>query len=117
MKNSNKIDSLVSFTETDLRVDRPYQSENFTRTNLGYQRSGNETLIATPFNRTDDLETILFKTNVLNDPEVLPTFTNFNDNSYECPNSKAIFSKKIGKVISTVSSTCLLYTSPSPRDS
>jgi len=105
MKNSNKIDSLVSFTETDLRVDRPYQSENFTRTNLGYQRQGNENLISIPFNRNDDLETILFKTNVLNDPEVLPTFTNFNDVSYECPNSKAIFSKKIGKVISTVSNT------------
>ena len=28
--NSNKIDSLVSFTETDLRVDRPYQSENLS---------------------------------------------------------------------------------------
>ena len=105
MKNSNKIDSLVSFTETDLRVDRPYQSENFTRTNLGYQRQGNENLISTPFNKNDDLETILFKTNVLNDPEVLPTFTKYNEHSFECPNSKAIFSKKIGKVISTVSNT------------
>ena len=103
--NSNKIDSLVSFTETDLRVDNPYRSENFTRSNFGYQRQGNENLISTPFNRNDDLETILFKTNVLNDPEVLPTFTKFNDLSYECPNSKAIFSKKIGKVISTVSNT------------
>ena len=103
--NLNKIDSLVSFTETDLRVDRPYQSENFTRTNLGYQRQGNENLISTPFNRNDDLETILFKTNVLNDPEVLPTFTKFNDVSYECPNRRSIFSKKIGKVISTVSDT------------
>ena len=103
--NSNKIDSLVSFTETDLRVDSHYRSENFTRSNLGYQRSGNETLIATPFNRNDDLETILFKTNVLNDPEVLPTFTKYNEQSFECPNSKAIFSKKIGKVISTVSNT------------
>jgi hypothetical protein len=103
--NSNKIDSLVSFTETDLRVDRPYQSENFTSTNLGYQRKGNEDQISTAFNKNDDLETILFKTNVLNDPEVLPTFTKYNDNSYECPNSKAIFSKKIGKVISTVSNT------------
>jgi len=103
--NPNKIDSLVSFTQDDLRVDRPYQSENFTRTNLGYQRQGNENLISTPFNRTDDLETILFKTNVLNDPEVLPTFTRYNEQSFECPNSKAIFSKKIGKVISTVSNT------------
>ena len=58
MNNSNKIDSLVSFTENDLRVDKPYQSENFTRTNLGYQRQGNETLISTPFNRNDDLKTI-----------------------------------------------------------
>ena len=112
MKNSNKIDSIVSFSDKELRVDRHYRSENFTRTNLGkeinnlgYHRQGNENLISTPFNRTDDLETILFKTNVLNEPEVLPTFTNFNDNSYECPNSKAIFSKKIGKVISTVSKT------------
>ena len=39
--NSNKIDSLVSFTETDLRVDRHYQNENFTRSNLGYKRQGN----------------------------------------------------------------------------
>jgi len=105
MKNLNKIDSIVSFSDKELRVDRHYRSENFTRTNLGYQRQGNENLISTPFNRNDDLETILFKTNVLNDPKVLPTFTKFNDISYECPNSKAIFSKKIGKVISTVSST------------
>ena len=41
MKNSNKIDSLVSFTETDLRVDSHYRSENFNRTNYGYQRQGN----------------------------------------------------------------------------
>ena len=105
MKNSNKIDSLVSFTETDLRVDSHYQNDNFTRTNLGYQRQGNENLISAQFNRNDDLETILFKTNVLNDPEVLPTFTKYNDVSYECPNRKSIFSKKIGKVISTVSDT------------
>ena len=103
--NSNKIDSLVSFTQDDLRVDRPYQSENFTRTNLGYKRQGNEDQISTAFNKNDDLETILFKTNVLNDPEVLPTFTKYNEQSFECPNSKAIFSKKIGKVISTVSNT------------
>ena len=103
--NSNKIDSLVSFTETDLRVDSHYRSENFTRSNLGYQRQGNENLISAQFNRNDDLETILFKTNVLNDPEVLPTFTKYNDVSYECPNRKSIFSKKIGKVISTVSDT------------
>ena len=69
--NSNKIDSLVSFTETNLRVDSHYQNDNFTRTNLGYQRQGNENLISTPFNRNDDLETILFKTTVLNDPEAL----------------------------------------------
>jgi len=105
MKNSNKIDSLVSFTETDLRVDSHYQNDNFTRTNLGYQRQGNENLISAQFNRNDDLETILFKTNVLNDPEVLPTFTKYKDVSYECPNRKSIFSKKIGKVISTVSDT------------
>ena len=103
--NSNKIDSLVSFTEKDLRVDNHYRSENFTRSNLGYKRQGNEDQISTAFNKNDDLETILFKTNVLNDPEVLPTFTKFNDVSYECPNNKAIFSKKIGKVISTVSDT------------
>ncbi len=103
--NSNKIDSLVSFTEKDLRVDSHYQNDNFTRANLGYKRDGNETKISVPFNRNDDLETTLFKANVLNDPEVLPTFTKYNDNSYECPNSKAIFSKKIGKVISTVSNT------------
>jgi len=53
MKNSNKIDSLVSFTETDLRVDRHYRGENFNRTNLGYQRQGNENLISTPFDRND----------------------------------------------------------------
>ena len=94
MKNSNKIDSLVSFTETDLRVDNHYRSENFTRTNLGYQRQGNENLISTAFDRNDDLETILFKTNVLNDPEVLPTFTKYNEQSFECPNSKAILVKK-----------------------
>ena len=46
MKNLNKIDSLVSFTETDLRVDSHYRSENFTRSNLGYQRQGNENLIS-----------------------------------------------------------------------
>ena len=103
--NSNKIDSLVSFTETDLRVDRPYQSENFTRTNLGYQRQGNENLISTPFNRNDDLKTILFKTNVLNDPELKPTFTRVNDVSYECPNTKAVFSNRLGKVLATVSNT------------
>ena len=71
MKNSNKIDSLVSFTQDDLRVDRHYRGENFNRTNLGYQRQGNENLISTPFDRNDDLETILFKTNVLNDPEII----------------------------------------------
>ena len=59
--NSNKIDSLVSFTETDLRVDNHYRGENFTRSNLGYQRQGNENLISTPFNRNDDLKTILLK--------------------------------------------------------
>ena len=84
MKNSNKIDSLVSFTQDDLRVDSHYRSENFTRSNLGYQRQGNENLISTPFNRNDDLKTILFKTNVLNDPELKPTFTKVNDISYEC---------------------------------
>ena len=103
--NPNKIDSLVSFTQDDLRVDSHYRSENFTRSNLGYQRQGNEDQISTAFDKNDDLETILFKTNVLNDPEVLPTFTRYNEQSFECPNSKAIFSKKIGKVISTVSST------------
>ena len=82
--NPNKIDSLVSFTQDDLRVDSHYRSENFTRSNLGYQRQGNENLISTPFNRNDDLETILFKTNVLNDPEVLPTFTRYNEQSFEC---------------------------------
>ena len=105
MKNSNKIDSLVSFTETDLRVDSHYQNDNFTRTNLGYQRQGNENLISTPFNRNDDLKTILFKTNVLNDPELKPTFTKVNDISYECPNTKAVFSNRLGKVLSTVSNT------------
>lgn len=103
--NSDKIDTLVSFTENDLRVDRPYQNDNFTRTNLGYQRQGNENLIATPFNRNDDLETTLFKTGILNDPEVLPTFTKFNGTSYECPNRKSIFSMRLNKVISTVSNT------------
>lgn len=103
--NSNKIDSLVSFTETDLRVDSHYQNDNFTRTNLGYQRQGNETLISTPFNRNDDLKTILFKTNVLNDPELKPTFTKVNDVSYECPNTKAVFSNRLGRVLSTVSNT------------
>ena len=103
--NSNKIDSLVSFTETDLRVDSHYQNENFTRTNLGYQRQGNENLISTPFNRNDDLKTILFKTNVLNDPELKPTFTKVNDVSYECPNTKAVFSNRLGRVLSTVSNT------------
>ena len=110
--NSNKIDSLVSFTETDLRVDSHYRSENFTRTNLGkeinnlgYQRQGNENLISTPFNRNDDLKTILFKSNVLNDPELKPTFTKVNDVSYECPNTKAVFSNRLGKVLSTVSNT------------
>ena len=103
--NPNKIDSLVSFTQDDLRVDNHYQNDNFTRSNLGYQRKGNEDQISTAFNKNDDLETILFKTNVLNDPEVLPTFTRYNEQSFECPNSKAIFSKKIGKVISTVSNT------------
>ena len=83
MKNSNKIDSLVSFTETDLRVDNHYRGENFTRSNLGYQRKGNEDEISTAFNKNDDLETILFKTNVLNDPEVLPTFTRYNEQSFE----------------------------------
>ena len=97
--NPNKIDSLVSFTQDDLRVDSHYRSENFTRSNLGYQRQGNEDQISTAFDKNDDLETILFKTNVLNDPEVLPTFTRYNEQSFECPNSKAIFSKKIGKVI------------------
>ena len=53
--NSNKIDSLVSFTETDLRVDRHYQNENFTRSNLGYKRQGNEDQISTAFNKNDDL--------------------------------------------------------------
>ncbi len=103
--NSDKIDTLVSFTENDLRVDRPYQNDNFTRTNLGYQREGNENKIATPFNRNDDLETTLFKTGILNDPEVLPTFTKFNGTSYECPNRKSIFSMRLNKVISTVSNT------------
>ena len=79
---SDKIDSLVSFTETDLRVDSHYQNDNFTRNNFGYQRQGNENLISAQFNRNNDLETILFKTNVLNDPEVLPTFTKFKDVSY-----------------------------------
>ena len=105
MKNSNKIDSLVSFTETDLRVDNHYRSENFTRSNLGYQLQGNENLISTPFNRNDDLKTILFKSNVLNDPELKPTFTKVNDVSYECPNTKAVFSNRLGKVLSTVSNT------------
>ena len=103
--NSNKIDSLVSFTETDLRVDNHYRGENFTRSNLGYQRDGNETKISVPFNRNDDLKTILFKTNVLNDPELKPTFTKVNDISYECPNTKAVFSNRLGKVLSTVSNT------------
>ena len=61
MKNSNKIDSLVSFTQDDLRVDSYYQNDNFTRTNLGYQRQGNENLISTPFNKNDDLETIYLR--------------------------------------------------------
>ena len=105
MKNSNKVDSIVSFTETDLRVDRYYQNDNFTRANLGYQRQGNENLISTPFNRNDDLKTILFKTNVLNDPELKPTFTKVNDISYECPNTQAVFSNRLGRVLSTVSNT------------
>ena len=112
MKNSNKIDSIVSFSDKELRVDRHYRSENFTRTNLGkeinnlgYQRSGNETLIATPFNKNDDLKTILFKSNVLNDPELKPTFTKVDDVSYECPNTQAVFSNRLGKVLSTVSNT------------
>jgi len=102
---SDKIDSLVSFSEKELRVDQPYRSENFVRSNLGYQRSGNENLIATPFNSNDDLKTIFFKSNVLNDVETKPTFTKHNDITYECPNSKAIFSKRLNKVISTVSKT------------
>ena len=103
--NPNKIDSLVSFTQDDLRVDSHYQNDNFTRTNLGYQRQGNENLISAQFNRNDDLKTILFKTNVLNDPELKPTFTKVNDVSYECPNTKAVFSNRLGKVLSTVSNT------------
>ena len=95
----NLIDS--SYTNSNfesLRIDQPYKSKN-------YRVVGNEDLIGTKVDSTQNIEDIFWNTGITNNPEVLPIFTNYNEQRIECPNNKAILNTRTGKTISVVSNS------------
>ena len=95
----NLIDS--SFTNPNfesLRIDQPYKSKN-------YKRVGNEDLIGTKVDNSQNIEDIFWNTGITNNPEVLPIFTKYNDQVIECPNNKSILNTRTGKTISVVSNS------------
>ena len=102
MNNFNQLNLIdSSFTNPsfeNLRIDQPYKSKN-------YKRVGNEDLIGTKVDNTQNIEDIFWNTGITNNPEVLPIFTNYNEQRIECPNNKAILNTRTGKTISVVSNS------------
>jgi len=102
MNNFNQLNLIdSSFTNPNfenLRIDQPYKSKN-------YKRVGNEDLIGTKVDNTQNIEDIFWNTGITNNPEVLPIFTKYNDQVIECPNNKSILNTRTGKTISVVSNS------------
>ena len=98
----NLIDSIVSNSETPLRIDNHYRGENFERLS-GYKRQGNESKIGSLADPSKDLEQNFWDSGITNNPEIMPVHTIYNDQRIECPNNKAILNTRTGKVISVVS--------------
>ena len=102
MNNFNQLNLIdSSFTNPNfenLRIDQPYKSKN-------YKRVGNEDLIGTKVDNTQNIEDIFWSTGITYNPEVLPIFTNYNEQRIECPNNKAILNTRTGKTISVVSNS------------
>ena len=102
MNNFNQLNLIdSSFTNPNfenLRIDQPYKSKN-------YKRVGNEDKIGTKIDNSQNIEDIFWNTGITNNPEVLPIFTNYNDQKIECPNNKAILNTRTGKTISVVSNS------------
>jgi len=95
---ANQIDTLYSAEGKTLRVDRPYQSNN-------YKRIGNEDIIGNRVDSSASTEDIFWNTGVTFDPVELPLEAVYGSNNLECPKHKAILNNRNGKILHVTNKT------------